>query len=348
MAAGGSRETVLITGAAGFIGMHVARRLLGSGQSVVGVDNLNSYYNPELKQARLSELATHSAFEFVKADIADGKTIADLFAARRFPYVVHLAGQVGVRHSLRDPQSYVDGNITGFLNVLEACRRAKCRHLVYASSSSVYGANNRMPLRTSDNADHPLSLYGATKKTTELMAHAYAHLFRVPATGLRFFTVYGPWGRPDMAIWLFTAAILDGRPIKLFNNGRMRRDFTYVDDVADAVTRLLVKPAAPDPAWSADAPAPATSNAPWRIYNVGSGETVELTDLVAVLEKALGRTAVREFLPLQPGDVLETRADCTDLERDVGFRPRTSIADGVKQFADWYRDCRRSGRSFAA
>ena len=342
------RDSVLMTGAAGFIGMHVAQRLLRAGYSVVGVDNLNDYYNPELKRARLSELATQSSFEFVRADIADRKAVADLFTAWRFPYVVHLAGQVGVRYSLRDPHSYIDANITGFLNILEACRHGECRHLIYASSSSVYGANGRMPLQTSDNVDHPLSLYGATKKATELMAHAYAHLFRVPATGLRFFTVYGPWGRPDMAVWLFTAAILDGKPIKLFNNGLMRRDFTYVDDVADAVTRLLVKPAAPDPAWSADAPAPATSNAPWRVYNVGNSETVELTDLVAVIEKTLGRAAIRELLPLQPGDVLETRADCTDLERAVGFRPCTPIADGVKRFADWYRDCRRSGRSFAA
>ena len=342
------REPVLITGAAGFIGMHVAQRLLRAGYSVIGLDNLNDYYSTELKKARLEELSAHSKFEFVKADLKDSKVIADLATGWRFSYVVHLAGQVGVRHSLRDPHSYVDSNVTGFLNVLELCRQIECRHLIYASSSSVYGANSRMPLRTSDNVDHPLSLYGATKKATELMAHAYAHLFRVPATGLRFFTVYGPWGRPDMAIWLFTAAIMDGRPIKLFNNGRMRRDFTYVDDVVDAIMRLLPKPAAPDPAWSASAPNPATSNAPWCVYNVGNSEAVELTDLVAVMEKALGRTAIREFLPMQPGDVLETKADCADLELAAGFRPHTSITDGVQRFVEWLRECRRLGRDFVS
>jgi UDP-glucuronate 4-epimerase len=340
-------DPVLITGVAGFIGMHVAQRLLRAGYSVIGIDNLNDYYSTELKTARLVELSTSSKFEFIKADITDAKVIADLFATWRFTHVVHLAGQVGVRHSLNDPRSYIDVNITGFLNVLESCRRAESRHLIYASSSSVYGANSRMPLQTSDNVDHPLSLYGATKKATELMSHAYAHLFCIPVTGLRFFTVYGPWGRPDMAIWTFTAAILDGRPIKLFNNGRMRRDFTYVDDVTDAIAQLLLKPAASDPAWSGSAPAPATSNAPWRVYNVGSSESVELTDLVAVIEEALGRIAIREFWPIQPGDVLETKADCTDLELAAGFRPRTSIADGVKRFVDWYCDCRRLGRRFA-
>src|SRR5580698_1680268 len=234
-----SRDPVLITGAAGFIGMHVAQRLLRAGHSVVGVDNLNDYYSTELKKARLEELSAHSKFEFVKADLKDSKVIADLVTGWRFSYVVHLAGQVGVRHSLHDPHSYVDSNVTGFLNVLELCRQVECRHLIYASSSSVYGANSRMPLRTSDNVDHPLSLYGATKKATELMAHAYAHLFAIPTTGLRFFTVYGPWGRPDMAMWLFTAAIMEGKPVRLFNHGQMRRDFTYIDDITEAVVRLV-------------------------------------------------------------------------------------------------------------
>jgi UDP-glucuronate 4-epimerase len=320
---------------------------LRDGHSVVGLDNLNDYYDPRLKAARLAELAPFAKFRFVKADVADRKTIADLFAAQPFPYVVHLAGQVGVRYSLRAPHAYVDSNVTGFLNILEGCRQSGCKHLVYASSSSVYGANTRMPLRSSDHADHPLSLYGATKKANELMAHAYAHLFGIPTTGLRFFTVYGPWGRPDMAIWLFTIAIMDGEPIQLFNQGHMRRDFTYVDDVTEAVARLLVQPAAPDPAWSADLPAPATSNATWHVYNVGNGQTVELTDLVAVIEKAVGRPAIRELLPLQPGDVLETSADCADLERAIGFRPGTSIADGVQRFVEWLQECRRAGRSFA-
>jgi UDP-glucuronate 4-epimerase len=339
-------DSVLVTGAAGFVGMHVARRLLRDGRSVVGLDNVNDYYDPRLKKVRLDELAPFAKFKFVKADVADRKTIADLFAAQPFRYVVHLAGQVGVRYSLRTPHAYVDSNVTGFLNILEGCRLSGCKHLVYASSSSVYGANTRMPLRSSDHADHPLSLYGATKKANELMAHAYAHLFGIPTTGLRFFTVYGPWGRPDMAVWLFTTAIMDGKPIQLYNQGHMRRDFTYVDDVTEAVARLLVQPAAPDPAWSADLPAPATSNAPWNVYNVGNGRTVELTDLVAVIEKAVGRPAIRQLLPLQPGDVLETSADCADLERAVGFRPSTSIADGVQRFVEWLQECRRTGRGF--
>jgi UDP-glucuronate 4-epimerase len=340
-------DSVLVTGAAGFVGMHIARRLLQDGYRVVGLDSLNDYYDPQLKQARLDELSSCSRFSFIKTDVADSKIVAELFATHLFPYVVHLAAQAGVRHSLEAPHAYVDANVTGFLNILEGCRKSGCKHLLYASSSSVYGANTSMPLRTSDNADHPLSLYGATKKANELMAHAYAHLFRIPATGLRFFTVYGPWGRPDMAMWLFAAAIMNGKPIRLFNHGHMRRDFTYIDDVSEAVARLLLQPAVPDPDWSTDLPAPATSNAPWRIYNIGNGQTVELNDLVAAIERAVGRPAIRELLPLQPGDVLETRADCTDLEQAVGFRPSTPIADGIGRFVDWLQEYRRAGHRLA-
>lgn len=341
-------DPVLVTGAAGFIGMHVARRLLQDGHAVFGLDNLNDYYDPLLKQARLDQLAAFAGFHFAKVDLADRNAMAELFAARRFPYVVHLAGQVGVRQSLRDPHAYVDANVTGFLNILEGCRHARCRHLVYASSSSIYGANTHMPLRASENADHPLSLYGATKKANELMAHAYAHLFAVPATGLRFFTVYGPWGRPDMAMWLFTAAIIDGKPIRLFNNGEMRRDFTYIDDVTEAITRLIARPPAGNPAWSGDSLDPATSDAPWHVYNVGNSRAVELVDFVSVIEQAVGRPAVRELLPMQPGDVLETCADCSDLECAVGFRPNTSIEDGVRSFVGWFREYHRSRHGIAS
>jgi len=335
-------DTVLVTGAAGFIGMHVARQLLAGGHNVLGVDNLNDYYDPALKEARLKQLRTFANFQFEKVDVADRKAIGELFAAHRFPRVVHLAAQAGVRHSLVDPHAYVDANVAGFLNVLEGCRHYGCRHLVYASSSSVYGGNTRVPFRTSDNVDHPLSLYGATQKANDLMAHAYAHLFPLPATGLRFFTVYGPWGRPDMAMWLFTEAIMQGRPIRLFNNGHMRRDFTYVDDATEAVVRLVMQPAAPDPAWSGDVPDPASSNAPWRVYNVGNSRPEELTAVVALIEQAVGRTAIRELLPTQPGDALETCADTTELERAVGFRPATPIGDGIRLFVDWFRDYRNS------
>jgi UDP-glucuronate 4-epimerase len=328
---------ILVTGAAGFIGFHVARRLLGDGRPVIGLDNLNAYYDPALKQARLAELAKERAFSFVKLDLADRAGVAGLFAQHRFQYVVHLAAQAGVRHSLTDPHAYADANLTGFLNVLEGCRHAKARHLVYASSSSVYGANTQMPFSTAQNVDHPLSLYGATKKANELMAHAYAHLFGLPATGLRFFTVYGPWGRPDMAMWLFTDAILAGRPIMLFNHGNMRRDFTYVHDVTEAVVRLIDRPAAGDTSWSSERPDPATSRAPWRVYNIGNHTPVEVPEVVRLIEEAVGKTAVRELLPMQPGDVPETYADVEDLRRDVGFAPATPIADGVKRFVDWFR-----------
>jgi UDP-glucuronate 4-epimerase len=304
---------------------------------VVGLDNLNAYYDPRLKDARLAQLKAFPSFRFEKIDLADRQAMAALFEAHRFPYVVNLAGQAGVRHSLIDPHSYADANVTGFLNVLEGCRHSGCRHLLYASSSSVYGANTSVPFRTSDNVDHPLSFYGATKKANELMAHAYAHLFALPATGLRFFTVYGPWGRPDMAMWIFAEAIMAGRPIKLFNHGQMRRDFTYVDDVAESVARLVTRPAAPDPAWSGDAPDPATSRAPWRVYNIGNSQPVEVTEVVRLIEAAVGKSAVRELLPMQPGDVPATCADVADLEQAVGFRPKTPIAEGIRLFVEWYR-----------
>jgi UDP-glucuronate 4-epimerase len=331
-------DPILVTGAAGFIGFHVARRLCEHGRAVVGLDNLNDYYDPKLKQARRDWLASFPNFRFVKLDLADRAGMAALFAAHRFPAVVHLAAQAGVRHSLVDPQAYGDANLTGFLNVLEGCRNAGCRHLLYASSSSVYGGNTRMPFRATDNVDHPLSLYGATKKANELMAHAYAHLFALPATGLRFFTVYGPWGRPDMAMWLFAAAISEGRPIRLFNHGRMRRDFTYVDDVVEAVVRLIDKPPAGDPAWSGDAPDPATSRAPWRVYNIGNNRPVEVTEVVRLIEQAVGKTAIRELVPMQPGDVPETCADVDDLAAAVGFAPKTPIGEGIARFVAWYRD----------
>lgn len=338
-----SEPPILVTGAAGFIGFHVARRLAEQGRAVVGVDNLNSYYDPKLKQARLDELAQHRSFRFEKIDLADRARVTELFAARRFPAVVHLAAQPGVRYSLIDPHAYVDANLAGFLNVLEGCRQHGCGHLIYASSSSVYGANTRLPFRAGDNVDHPLSLYGATKKANELMAHAYAHLFALPATGLRFFTVYGPWGRPDMAVWSFTAAIVEGRPIRLFNDGRMWRDFTYIDDVVEALVRLVGLPPGGDPAWSGDAPDPSTSRAPWRVYNIGNNRPIEVTELVRLLEQALGKSAVRELAPMQPGDVHETRADVTDLAAAVGFAPKTPIEEGIDRFVRWYLQYRERG-----
>lgn len=331
-------ESILVTGAAGFIGFHVARRLLEQGRPVVGLDSLNAYYDPALKQARLKELSKFGGFKFEKLDLANRDAVAALFKVHRFPYVVHLAAQAGVRYSLVSPHAYVDANLQGFINVLEGCRHNGCQHLLFASSSSVYGANTKLPFRTSDNVDHPISLYAASKKANELMAHSYAHLFGLPTTGLRFFTVYGPWGRPDMAMWIFASAILEGRPIQLFNHGNMRRDFTYVDDVVEAVVRLVDKPASPDRAWSGDHPNPARSAAPWRIYNIGNNAPVELMKVVQLLEQNLGRKAICEFLPMQPGDVPETYADVDDLMRDVGFRPATSIENGIRRFSSWYRE----------
>lgn len=329
-------EAVLVTGAAGFIGMHVARRLLQEGHAVFGLDNLNAYYDPNLKNARLAELNKFRNFRFEKIDLADRRSTAGLFSAEKFSYVIHLAAQAGVRYSLSDPHAYAESNLLGFLNVLEGCRHAGCRHLVYASSSSVYGANTAMPFRTSDNVDHPLNLYGASKKANELMAHAYAHLFALPATGLRFFTVYGPWGRPDMAMWLFTDAILKGRTIKLFNHGKMRRDFTYIDDVIEAVIRLLPLAPAGNAQWSGNDPA--SSPAPWRIFNIGNSHPVEITEVVRLIEGATGKSAVAELLAMQPGDVPETYADATALEQAVGFRPDTPIGKGIAHFVRWFVD----------
>ena len=330
-------EPILVTGAAGFIGYHVARRLLESGRPVVGIDNLNDYYDPALKQARLAELERLPGFAFVRLDLADRAGMTALFAGYRFPHVVHLAAQAGVRHSLVDPQAYVDSNLVGFINILEGCRHHGCRHLLYASSSSVYGGNTKMPFSVHDNVDHPLSLYGASKKANELMAHSYAHLFALPATGLRFFTVYGPWGRPDMAMWIFAKAIMTGEPIRLFNNGDMRRDFTYIDDVVESIVRLIDRAPPGDPAWSGAAPDPGSSRAPWRVYNIGNNNPVELLDVVDLLEKAIGKKAIRELAPMQPGDVPATYADIDDLMRDAGFKPSTPIADGIARFIAWYR-----------
>jgi UDP-glucuronate 4-epimerase len=331
------RDSILVTGTAGFIGFHLARRLLADGWAVHGLDNLNDYYDPRLKQARLDELKKSSNFHFEKCDLADRGAIANLFANQRFAYVVHLAAQAGVAHSAVNPAAYVDANLVGFANILEGCSHSQCRHLVYASSSSVYGANQHMPLRVSDRVDEPLSLYGATKRANELMAYAYAHLFDLPATGLRFFTVYGPWGRPDMAVWLFTQAILEDRPVRLFNHGHMRRDFTYIDDVIEAVVRLIESPPVTK---SADAvtQTSTTRQPPQRIYNVGNGHPVEVVELIDILEKIIGKPARRELLPMRPIDVLETFADGTELERATGFTPHTPIEDGLRSFVAWYRD----------
>jgi UDP-glucuronate 4-epimerase len=328
---------ILVTGAAGFIGFHVARRLLQSGKAVVGLDNLNAYYDPKLKDARLAELGKFPGFRFVKLDLADRAGMVALFAEQKFPYVVHLAAQAGVRHSLVDPHAYIDSNIVGFINVLEGCRHSGCKHLLYASSSSVFGSNTKMPFSIHENVDHPLSLYGASKKANELMAHSYAHLFKLPTTGLRFFTVYGPWGRPDMAMWIFAKAIAAGEPIRLFNHGNMRRDFTYVDDVVESIERLVDRAPLGDPSYSGDAPDPGSSSSPWRVYNIGNNNPAELLDVVQLLEEKLGKKAIRELVPMQPGDVPATYADVDDLMRDVDFKPATPIDVGIGRFIDWYR-----------
>jgi UDP-glucuronate 4-epimerase len=334
-------DTILVTGAAGFIGFHVSQRLLSAGREIIGLDIVNDYYDPLLKEARLAILKRNPNFSFERLNLTDREAMKALFARRKFPLVVHLAAQAGVRHSLQHPHAYVEANLEGFINILEGCRHNGCQHLVFASSSSVYGANTKLPLSVHDNVDHPISLYAASKKANELMAHSYSHLYRIPATGLRFFTVYGPWGRPDMAMFIFAKAILTGQPIKLFNNGRMLRDFTYVDDVSQAVVRLLDKPPQGNPEWSGDRPDPATSTAPWRIYNVGNSHPEDLTYVVSLLEKEFGGTAIKELLPMQPGDVEATYADVADLERDIGFRPSTSIEDGIASFAKWYREYHR-------
>lgn len=329
---------ILVTGAAGFIGMHVARRLLDRGDEVVGVDNLNDYYDPRLKLARLAQLTPYPAFRFVQMDISDRVAMEDLFARERFQRVVNLAAQPGVRYSLKNPHAYLQTNLVGFGNLLEGCRHNGVEHLVYASSSSVYGGNTRMPFSVHDNVDHPVSLYAASKKANELMAHTYSHLYGLPTTGLRFFTVYGPWGRPDMALFLFTRAILEGRPIDVYNEGRMRRDFTYIDDIVEGVVRVTDRVPAGNPDWSGEQPDPGTSRAPYRIYNIGNHAPVELLRLIALLEAALGRRAQKRFLPMQPGDVPATYADVDDLARDVGFQPATPIEEGVRRFVAWYRD----------
>jgi UDP-glucuronate 4-epimerase len=331
-----SDRPILITGAAGFIGFHLAGRLLKDGHRIVGVDNLNDYYDPALKESRLDVLRGDPGFRFIRADLADREATAALFAEHRFPVVLHLAAQAGVRYSLQNPNAYVDSNLTGFVNVLEGCRRNECRHLIFASSSSVYGANTKLPFSVHDNVDHPISLYAATKKSNELMAHAYSHLYRIPITGLRFFTVYGPWYRPDMALYRFADAIVAEQPIKLFNHGDMRRDFTYVDDVVEALVRLIDRIPRSDPDWSGAAPNPGASSAPWRIYNVGNNKPAELMSVVALLEKELGRTAKKEMLPMQPGDVQTTFADIDDLARDAGFRPSISLEEGIHRFVAWY------------
>jgi UDP-glucuronate 4-epimerase len=311
---------------------------LADGHHVLGLDNLNEYYDPTLKQARLDQLTPHAAFTFERLDVSDRAGMAELFRRHRPARVVHLAAQAGVRYSLRNPHAYVDANLVGFLNVLEGCRHHAVEHLVFASSSSVYGANTRLPFSVHDNVDHPLSLYAATKKANELMAHTYAHLYGLPCTGLRFFTVYGPWGRPDMALFLFAQAILEDRPIDVFNEGRMQRDFTYVDDIVEGLVRVLAKPPVPDPTWSGEHPDPGTSRAAYRVYNIGNDRPVELLRFIEVLEQCLGKRARKNLLPMQPGDVPATRADVTDLVRDVGYRPHTTVEEGVARFVSWYRE----------
>ena len=329
---------ILLTGAAGFIGSHVALTLLGRGDEVVGVDNINDYYDPTLKEARLARLTGRDGFTFRKLDVADRPGIEALFATAGFDKVIHLAAQAGVRYSLENPHAYIDSNIVGFTNILEGCRHNGVKHLTYASSSSVYGANTAMPFSIHQNVDHPLSLYAATKKANELMAHTYSHLYKLPTTGLRFFTVYGPWGRPDMAMFLFTKAILSGKPIDVFNNGQMRRDFTFVDDIAEGVVRTNDRVASANDEWNGDVPDPGTSAAPYRLYNIGNNNPVELLYLIETIEKALGRTAVKHMLPMQMGDVPATYADVADLTRDTGFKPATPIEVGVERFVTWYRD----------
>jgi UDP-glucuronate 4-epimerase len=328
---------VLLTGAAGFIGSTTAHRLLARGDTVVGLDNLNDYYDVRLKEDRLARLLPQAGFRFVKLDVADRAGMERLFAAEGFERVIHLAAQAGVRYSLQNPHAYVEANLVGFMNVLEGSRHQRVQHLVYASSSSVYGGNTKMPFSEHDSVDHPVSMYAATKKANELMAHTYSHLYGLPTTGLRFFTVYGPWGRPDMALFLFTKAILEGRPIDVFNHGRMQRDFTYVDDIVEGVVRVLDKTAAPDPAFRADRPDPGTSSAPYRVFNIGNHDPVPLLDFIACIEDALGRKADKRLLPLQDGDVPATYADVDALRAWVGFAPATDIRTGIGRFVDWYR-----------
>lgn len=329
---------ILVTGAAGFIGFHLSKYLLERGDSVVGFDNLNDYYDPKVKTDRLAILKQQQSFSFVKADLADRSAVDQIFANYKFDRVVNLAAQAGVRYSIENPRAYIDSNIVGFMNILEACRHNKVDQLVYASSSSVYGSNTSMPFSVHDNVDHPVSLYAASKKANELMAHTYSHLYGLPTTGLRFFTVYGPWGRPDMALFLFTRAILAGEPIKVFNNGLMRRDFTYIDDIVEGIARVTDRIAQPNPEWDGDKPDSATSKAPWRVYNIGNNKPVELLRFIEIIEEKTGKKAEKILMPMQPGDVPATYADVDALMRDTGFAPNTPLEEGVGRFVDWYRD----------
>jgi UDP-glucuronate 4-epimerase len=336
------RMKILITGAAGFIGFHLARRFAETGAKVFGIDNLNDYYSVELKKDRLRLLERLPNFRFEPVNLADGEALADMFKAFGFTHVVNLAAQAGVRYSLINPKSYIDSNIVGFANLLECCRHNHVQHLVYASSSSVYGLNTSMPFSVHDNVDHPVSLYAASKKSNELMAHTYSYLYRLPTTGLRFFTVYGPWGRPDMALYLFTRAITEGKPINVFNHGKMRRDFTYIDDIIEGVFRVVHRIPEPNPRWDGNAPDPGSSPAPYKLYNIGNNNTVELEQFISVLETALGQKAIRNYMDLQPGDVPATYANVDDLVRDVGFKPSTTIEDGIEKFIAWYKDYYRN------
>lgn len=330
-------KKVLVTGAAGFIGFHLSKRLIALGEDVIGLDNLNDYYDVNLKYARLKQLEGHANFKFIKEDIAEREAIANLFSDQKFDIVVNLAAQAGVRYSLINPYAYIDSNINGFMNILEGCRHNKVKHLVYASSSSVYGANTKMPFSVHHNVDHPVSLYAATKKANELMAHTYSSLYKIPCTGLRFFTVYGPWGRPDMALFIFTKAILEGKPIDVFNYGKMQRDFTYIDDIIEGVIRVMDKIPESNPKWNGDKPDAATSYAPYKLYNIGNNNPVELMHFIEVLECYLGKKAVKNLLPIQQGDVPATYADVNDLIKDVGFKPSTSLEEGIKRFIEWYK-----------
>lgn len=327
---------ILVTGAAGFIGFHTSRLLLDRGDEVVGLDNLNDYYDVSLKESRLEILQRYPSFRFVKADLADRTAIPALFEKEKFARVINLGAQAGVRYSIKNPLAYIDSNVVGFANILEGCRHNGVEHLVYASTSSVYGANTKMPFSVHQNVDHPLSFYAATKKANELMAHTYSHLYQLPVTGLRFFTVYGPWGRPDMALFLFTKNIMEGKPIDVFNYGNHRRDFTYVGDIAEGIVRTMDRVAAPNQQWSGDEPDPGTSNAPYRLYNIGNNAPVELLKYISVVEDCLGKKAIKNLLPMQAGDVPDTFADVEDLVRDVGFKPATSVEDGVRRFVEWY------------
>lgn len=331
-------DKVLITGAAGFIGYHLSQRLLDQGVHVSGIDNLNAYYDVQLKKDRLGQLVANDRFSFHQADISDREAVKEIAQTGKFEVVVNLAAQAGVRYSIDNPEAYVDANLVGFGNILEACRHTKVKHLVFASSSSVYGANTSMPFSVHQNVDHPVSLYAATKKANELMAHTYSHLYRLPCTGLRFFTVYGPWGRPDMALFLFTRAILEDKPIKVYNYGKMQRDFTYIDDIVEGIVRVMGRPAQPNPEWSGDAPDPCSSAAPYRIYNIGNNQPVELIRFIEVIEAELGKTAQKDMMEIQPGDVEKTYANVDDLMRDTGFKPETRIEDGIRAFVNWYRN----------